>query len=113
MEADMAVADLHESKAVLLHFRGGGITDKAERARNAAAQTPNDAGAGPSHAFQQAAAVQRRRARGIFIITIGHPSLLIGVVGDALQTGLVPGLFPTLIELGTRDPNRWSAHHTT
>ena len=62
MKADMAVTDLDEGEAALLHFRGRSVADQAERARHPAAQRPNDAGSRPSHAFQQTAAVHRRRA---------------------------------------------------
>jgi hypothetical protein len=36
-----------------------------------------------------------RRVQLLFVATIGHLCLLIGVVNDAEQTRLAPGLFPS------------------
>src|SRR5437870_5823624 len=87
VEADMAVADLHESKLALWSLGGGSIADQTERARHAAAQGPNDTGTRPGHALQQTAAVHVRRAQYVFVVTIGHLSLPIGVLCDTEQTG--------------------------
>ncbi|HEX3524244.1 MAG TPA: hypothetical protein VHT52_19410 [Stellaceae bacterium] len=63
VEADMAVADLHKSEGGLRRLGGLRPADQAERARHPAAQGPNDAGARPRHALQQAAAVHVRPAQ--------------------------------------------------
>ena len=52
VEADMAVADLDEGEPV--HWRPEGLA-KAEAARHAAGHGPDDAGAGPGHAFEEPA----------------------------------------------------------
>ena len=51
VEADMAVADLQEGEAVAASC-GLRLSDQAERARHAAGDRPEHAGAGPGHAFE-------------------------------------------------------------
>ena len=63
VEADMAVADLQEGERRPPPC-GMRLADQAERARHAARDRPEHAGAGPGHAFQHLAAAQavdRRR----------------------------------------------------
>src|SRR6185369_1427582 len=50
VEADMAVADLQERQPACV-LRHGGVYD-TERAGHAAGDGPEDAGAGPGHAFE-------------------------------------------------------------
>jgi hypothetical protein len=68
VEADMAVADLQEGQP----FRFGRLcrADKAQRARHAARNGPEHAGAGPGHAFKDAAAAHP--APVIMVVVIAH-----------------------------------------
>ena len=54
VEAHVGVADLHEMEFALGGF---GILAEGAGAQNAAADGPEDAGSGPSHAFEESAAV--------------------------------------------------------
>src|SRR3954468_17470745 len=56
-EADVAVADLYEAQRVLRHGCIGGA-DQVEGLEHAALHHPDNAGAGPGRALQQAAATQ-------------------------------------------------------
>jgi hypothetical protein len=56
VEADMAVANLHEGKPP--SFLPERLPDKAERFWDAAFDRPEDAGSSPDHAFEDGAAPQ-------------------------------------------------------
>src|SRR4029077_14448623 len=97
VKADMAVADLHESKLALWRLGGGSIADQAKGARHAAAQGPNDTGARPGHALQQTAAVHVRRAQLLVLVPIGHLSLpnamMCGADQDRYARRIIPEQF--------------------
>ena len=59
VESDMAVADLHKMQLAGRQCGHGAARDLAERTggKDAAAQRPEHAGAGPGHAFEKTAAV--------------------------------------------------------
>jgi hypothetical protein len=63
VEADMTVADLQKGEITRRGLCGHRLADEAERARHAAADSPENPGACPGHALQQAAAVDLRASR--------------------------------------------------
>jgi len=91
VEADMAVADLQEGEP----FRFGRLrrTDQSQRARHAARNGPEHAGAGPGHAFKDAAAAYSVPV--IVVVVIAHDKSPWSL--DWVSTGLIGGgrsLFP-------------------
>ena len=63
VEADMAVADLDEGEPVAR--RRSECLAQSQSARNPARDRPDDAGTGPSHAFEETAAVN-----AVFIVVV-------------------------------------------
>src|SRR5271166_1918123 len=74
VEADMAVADLHETE--LARLGGQRSVDDPEGARDASGYGPQHPGAGPSHAFQDFSPAQAGISAALRGIAHGSPPML-------------------------------------
>src|SRR5215218_7140765 len=93
MKPEMRIADLYKGKLILDERAGGGVADRPEPARYAAADRPENACSSPGHAFQQPAAVHARVCAGSAIGMIAHTLLLRRMRPTCTETGDAVRLF--------------------